>query len=442
MRNQPRERSMPFVPEPFDHVTTSRESVNWGEYANSPMAKDFCRFCPTMDTKEYLQTLSEEKGSEVIKRGLKLRKRAAINCTYKSSEFSWEVCAWGDVFGLILDDEGMRMDKRPYEFIGKDDNNASVVKTKIPDATMGLKSYGEFFLKRGSTCDDPNCSKDHSAKQPDERLSKRKLIAMMGNPKCGLIVDGVWGETDLIFPFAVYEAKKRARSFEAAEEQIYHACSTYLAMLDDLTRNPDNMVETLWEGDVTQPENAIQLICIVDQIHEYATNEHRPFVMNHLEAWHERHKRTAKTVALHDQAALLGLLSTEDLHSESDEDETSSVDHLKSDDMESLIDLEPDMDQPEWARLKKESKMARNKKAQQTRARNREVQATTSRVQELAQTLEPKRPRGCPPKAGVHKQKAPKRPQSTPSKMAKRTAMKEVKESFSRITRSMTKSKR
>jgi hypothetical protein len=66
---------------------------------------------------------------------------------------------------------------------------------------------------------------------------------MMYDAECGLVVDGVWGKTDIVFPFAVYEAKKRAGSYEQAEDQIYHACKTYLAMLDDLARNPNNVAE-------------------------------------------------------------------------------------------------------------------------------------------------------------------------------------------------------
>ena len=56
-------------------------------------------------------------------------------------------------------------------------------------------------------------------------------------------VDGVWGETELLFPFAVYEAKKKELHYQQAEDQIYHACRTYLAMLDDLARNPNNVAE-------------------------------------------------------------------------------------------------------------------------------------------------------------------------------------------------------
>lgn len=51
------------------------------------------------------------------------------------------------------------------------------------------------------------------------------------------------------------------------------------------------MVETIWEGDVKEFSRAFDLICIVDQIQDYAANHHRPFVMNHLEAWHARHQK-------------------------------------------------------------------------------------------------------------------------------------------------------
>jgi hypothetical protein len=108
---------------------------------------------------------------------------------------------------------------------------------------MGLKSYDAYDLNRGYKCEVVDCKEDHSTKQPDKRLSEQWLRDMMQNPECGLIVDGVWGKTDLLFPFAVYEAKKRATSYSAAEDQIYHACRTYLAMLDDLARNPNNPSE-------------------------------------------------------------------------------------------------------------------------------------------------------------------------------------------------------
>lgn len=128
------------------------------------------------------------------------------------------------------------------------DTNTVTVKTRIPDATMGLRAYEDFFLERGYGCSVPDCKEDHSTKQPDKRLSKVDLSAMMHNGECGLVVDGLWGETDVVFPFAVYEAKKKSTSLETATYQVYHACKTYLAMLDDLARNPDNVAEYQAEG--------------------------------------------------------------------------------------------------------------------------------------------------------------------------------------------------
>ncbi|KAL2129959.1 hypothetical protein VTI74DRAFT_7064 [Chaetomium olivicolor] len=125
----------------------------------------------------------------------------------------------------------------------KDDGGQETVKTRVPDATFGLKTYDSYDLKGGYVCEVPDCKIDQSGQQPDKRLSKDRLHAMMYDAECGLVVDGVWGKTDIVFPFAVYEAKKRAGSYKPAEDQIYHACKTYSAMLDDLARNPNNVAE-------------------------------------------------------------------------------------------------------------------------------------------------------------------------------------------------------
>ncbi|KAF9770581.1 hypothetical protein IL306_011853, partial [Fusarium sp. DS 682] len=131
-------------------------------------------------------------------------------------------------------------DKRPYEFI-EDNEGKQALKYRIPDWTMGLKSYEDFFLKRGFICNDEDCTDDHEKQQPDKRLSDTRLREMMESPDCGLVVDGVWGQTKLLFPFAIYEAKKDVSSMTAAVGQISHACKTYLAMLDDLARDPDDI---------------------------------------------------------------------------------------------------------------------------------------------------------------------------------------------------------
>lgn len=124
-----------------------------------------------------------------------------------------------------------------------DDSGQRTVETRIPDATLGLTTFDDYFLERCFGCSVPNCKEKHGEKQPDRRLSQDRLRDMMHNPECGLVVDGKWGKTDLVFPYAVYEAKKRGSGYEDAKQQIYHACRTYLAMLDDLVRNPDNVAE-------------------------------------------------------------------------------------------------------------------------------------------------------------------------------------------------------
>ena len=97
---------MPLVLEPFDHAARSRQSVFTG---SKPMSQQFGQFCPNLDIPGYREHLSEEKKTELDQRATKLFKRSITNHLHRSSEFCWEACAWHDVFGLILDDEGLRM---------------------------------------------------------------------------------------------------------------------------------------------------------------------------------------------------------------------------------------------------------------------------------------------------------------------------------------------
>jgi hypothetical protein len=53
-------------------------------------------------------------------------------------------------------------------------------------------------------------------------------------------------------------------------------------------------VETIWEGVVSEFTSAYDLICIVDQIQEFAVTQHRDFVIKHLEAWHRRYEAIHK----------------------------------------------------------------------------------------------------------------------------------------------------
>ncbi|KAH8746817.1 hypothetical protein F5883DRAFT_585265 [Diaporthe sp. PMI_573] len=322
-----RERIMPLLPEPFD-VTTPRL------YSQAPpsvsIAKTRCKFFPNLDISQYRESLSEGKKTELDQKCNELFRRATENQSDRPSAHYWEVCAWIDVFGLMHDDENIQMDKRPYEFVESTDTINPTVKSRIPDATIGLRTYDSSSLELGSTRVGPECNEDNGAELPDKRLSQMDLKRMMRNSECGLIVDGVWGESALVFPFAVYGAKKKSTSLEAVLDQIHHACRTYLAMLDDLARNPENVAEyqtdessrhqmfalvssetfwrvlvawnqegayifeTIWEGYVTQLDRATELIHVVDQIRDYATHDHRHYVMKHLEAWYARHKKTSE----------------------------------------------------------------------------------------------------------------------------------------------------
>lgn len=147
--------------------------------------------------------------------------------------------------------------------------------------------------------------------------------------------------------------KKGIVDFEPAEAQIYQAAQMMLAMLDDLVRKPDRLgeyqsaksnqfqlfgftsvahhwrvyvafekhgecvsdsapllhvrrpppdltelipappqhVETLWQGDVTNATQALELLFIVDQIHFWAVTQYRNFVAAHLLPWLARMDR-------------------------------------------------------------------------------------------------------------------------------------------------------
>jgi hypothetical protein len=73
------------------------------------VSRTFTRFFPSLNIPEYREGLSEEKKTELDERARRFAERATSNERYNSSEFSWEVCAWRDVFGPIMDDEGLRM---------------------------------------------------------------------------------------------------------------------------------------------------------------------------------------------------------------------------------------------------------------------------------------------------------------------------------------------
>lgn len=44
-------------------------------------------------------------------------------------------------------------------------------------------------------------------------------------------------------------------------------------------------MEPIWKGDICEAGKAMELLCIVDQIHEYAVTTQKEFVVQHLEPW-------------------------------------------------------------------------------------------------------------------------------------------------------------
>lgn len=134
-------------------------------------------------------------------------------------------------------------DKRKYKFVEEDIDGTKTVKKRIPDATFGLTTYDSDALHLNHEFMAAGYQADYSNKQPDDRLSQDRLRDMMYNSMCSLVVDGAWGEASIVFPFAVYEAKKRVEDYEDARQQIQHACQIYLSMLDDLARDPYNVAK-------------------------------------------------------------------------------------------------------------------------------------------------------------------------------------------------------
>ncbi|KAI6365431.1 hypothetical protein MCOR25_005358 [Pyricularia grisea] len=276
---------------------------------------------------------------------------ALDNSKFKKSESSWEVDAWSDVFSQMRDDPIIAADKREYR-----ETRIHRIKGKptfircVPDATFGLSTFSEnrkldykcYNNDRYPFIEVSDYDKDFATRE----LDKTRLEALAIHRKCGLLADPSWGEADLVFPFAVYEAKSSNATCGQADFQVEKATLVYLRMLDHLARKPgakalheENLYQTLdsgsfqtftltsigpewsvmvgyrralrpqdsnvpnwlrtgrgndvyridaiWNGKVTNERKAWELLSIVDQIHHWAITKHRDFVIRHVREWHE-----------------------------------------------------------------------------------------------------------------------------------------------------------
>ena len=121
-------------------------------------------------------------------------------------------------------------DKHEYNTIGQKRQPVSCLLSgeskfikRIPDATFGLATFQP---------------KDYQNVLAEWDLDRDRLEALLLHRHCGLISDPRWGDTSLVFPFAVYEAKGWSGDAREARRQACSAGAVYLDMLDNLTRQP------------------------------------------------------------------------------------------------------------------------------------------------------------------------------------------------------------
>jgi hypothetical protein len=273
-----------------------------------------------------------------------------MNYLENVSEDRWEDDMNAYVFARIRADGRLRIEKRPYEFLSSTLDGEELTVVRTPDQTFGLATYwndiSEAYLSKDRHTYKMRCMDKYARDLQlynkesgfHESLSKNRLdnLTHDSRPGTGLVLDGKWGENGLIFPWAVYEAKKADNSDKPAQRQVFQATQIYLGMLDDLARKPEDtdeyqseqssslyqlflftscgpkftvrtaynslnrcMVDTIWTGDVRDEEAAFGLLCVMDQIQHYAITKHRDFVIRHIEPWLQaREAYTAKDALL------------------------------------------------------------------------------------------------------------------------------------------------
>jgi hypothetical protein len=99
----------------------------------------------------------------------------------------------------------------------------SILVQRTPDATLGLATFLE------SDVENPIWASE---------LLQGRLEKLLLHRKCGLLTDPKWGETNLAFPFAVYEAKGWSGDCRVARRQACVTAAAYLDLLDNLARRP------------------------------------------------------------------------------------------------------------------------------------------------------------------------------------------------------------
>lgn len=190
-------------------------------------------FIPSFDGIDW----NESRQKSRRKRAVTASSNALLNGMWKRSEFAWDADARNDIFSPFRQDCRLDMDKHEYSALLRETHptrctltgNRRLVK-RIPDETFALRTHGrgDFVdpsLDAGVFCQD-------------------RLQRLLLHPKCGLISDPKWGQSKMVFPFGIYEAKGWAGNYKEAKRQACAGAHRFLNMLDLLARVPGTSVES------------------------------------------------------------------------------------------------------------------------------------------------------------------------------------------------------
>jgi hypothetical protein len=253
------QRKHPFVLEPYESLIRGPvQNIFFPQGVNEySIARHRAKFVPQIDLEKSYDALSEEDQLYLHIRALNLTRHAVENALEAVSESTWESDIRSDLFGRIRDNLLLRMlvniymgflitlsiryskDKTPYQNRYKDPDTSKVtIRKRYLDITSGLATPWDAAVqhqikqKNGEITCDQNHVEAHPA------LTKERIFKQLFHRRCGLVVDPRWGAVNLLFPWAIIEAKKASVPLDDAERQLYEGASIYLAMLDDLARDP------------------------------------------------------------------------------------------------------------------------------------------------------------------------------------------------------------
>lgn len=134
---------------------------------------------------------------------------------------------------------------------------------------------------------------------------------------------------------------------------------------------------------------ALALLCIVNQIQDYARHNHRQFVMRHLAAWHARHRKPFTRYPAH----IRRILDPSDPSFSFSDDANNTMAKLLGE----YLDTHPPKP-AKWFEIKAQTRTRRREKMAETRRRNKNLRKAST-LRNVRRKIETKRGRGRPRKA-------------------------------------------